>query len=55
MSVVITCAYCGHTFESETTQEEAEAELKDVFGDVPTSECEVVCNLCYVRLMARRN
>jgi hypothetical protein len=52
---VVTCADCGHTFESEWTHEEAQAELKKSFGDVPLNGCDILCNFCYERLMAGRN
>lgn len=43
------CAHCGEPIEEGTDEEwaEAEKELKDIFGDVPLSECVAVCDDCY--------
>lgn len=45
------CAECGGVFEAEWSDEEAQAELKETFGDVPLSACDVVCDDCYKKIM----
>ena len=42
-----TCAICGITYETERTDEEAMAEMKENFGDVPIEETMVICDDCY--------
>lgn len=46
------CAMCGGIFEKEWTDEEAEAELKEIFGDVPKENCGIVCDDCYKKALA---
>lgn len=42
-----TCARCGDTFPSAWTEEEALAEMRSNFGDVPEDQRVVVCDDCY--------
>jgi len=44
------CAYCGKTYGYAQTEEEAQVELKENFGDFPISECSVVCDDCYKKM-----
>ena len=45
------CAVCGGVFEKGLTEEEAQAELKENFGDIPVSECDIVCDDCYQEIV----
>lgn len=47
-----TCDMCHGTFEFEWSDEEAQAELKEMFPDLEPSQCSVVCDDCYQRLMS---
>lgn len=49
------CESCGRTFLSGNTPAEAEAEMKEAFGDLPKEERAVVCDDCYVRVMRELN
>jgi hypothetical protein len=42
-----TCAYCGGEFDKGWSHEEALAELKENFGDIPVEECAEVCDDCW--------
>lgn len=45
-----TCAQCGKTFDSEWTDEEAEAEAQNLFGVENASKhpgMEIVCDGCF--------
>ena len=42
-----TCAICGETYEYEWSDEEALAEFKAKYGDVPEEERDVICDDCY--------
>ncbi len=44
------CAVCHGVFEKGQTDEEAEAELKETFGDVPVEECDIVCDDCWQKM-----
>lgn len=49
---VITCAYCGVTFQSTWTEEDAIAEATKVFGSPPPpGKSDMVCEDCYIKLM----
>lgn len=41
------CAMCGGTFEATIPEDEAQAELKEFFGDVSVENCELVCDGCW--------
>ena len=45
-----TCAACGLTFDSAWSDEEAKLELKEVFGDVSSKDCNIVCDDCYLEM-----
>lgn len=38
---------CLKTFESERSDEVAEKEMKENFGDIPLEDCDVICDDCY--------
>jgi rubredoxin len=42
-----TCALCGGVFEKGQSDEEALAESRAYFGDVPPEELAVVCDDCW--------
>jgi len=41
---------CKGTFTVEWSEEEAEEELKNTFGEVDKSECILVCDDCYKKI-----
>lgn len=45
-----TCAVCKESFISGWSEEEAMAELKANFGDIPKEACDVVCDDCYKKM-----
>lgn len=47
MGKLYTCAECGGEFESDWTEEEAQAERLALFGDVPEEDMEQVCDDCF--------
>jgi len=42
-----TCALCGGTFDKGWSEEEAEAEAKLLWGDMPEEDREVICDTCF--------
>jgi|HubBroStandDraft_6_1064221.scaffolds.fasta_scaffold00134_64 hypothetical protein len=45
------CAMCGGTFEKSRSDEEALAEMKENFGDVPATEpLDIVCDDCFQKI-----
>lgn len=50
-----TCAVCKGEFESNWTEEEANAEKERDFGAVPLDQCDVVCDECYKQISPRNN
>ena len=50
-----TCAMCKKSFESDWTDEEARNELNDKFENVQVSDCEIVCDDCYNKVMSTIN
>jgi hypothetical protein len=46
------CEGCGGVFKKGWSDEEALAELKEVWGDIPVSECGVICDDCNQLFMA---
>jgi hypothetical protein len=50
MSREYTCAHCRRTFIGDWSEEEAKADLKEYFGDIPLSECVQVCDDCYQKM-----
>ncbi len=49
----LTCAACGEEFHTCTSKEEALEKLRDLWGEIPLSECGVVCDDCFKKIMAR--
>ena len=41
------CAWCHGIFERGWSHEEALSESKELFGDIPTEETEVICDDCF--------
>jgi hypothetical protein len=54
MSNEYTCAICKETFVNGWTVEEALAESKALFGDIPVSELSNVCDDCFKVEMKKR-
>lgn len=46
-----TCELCGRAFDKEWSDDEAQAEAAEAFGDV--DEWAVVCDDCYHRIQKR--
>jgi len=45
---VFECARCGGVFPKGRSDEEAEAEMNELFGDeMTTDECDVICDDCF--------
>ena len=51
---MFTCSMCGYVGECRP-EEEAEAELKEEFGDIDKSCCEVVCDDCWEKVRPQNN
>ena len=47
------CAACGETFEKAWTDDEAKAEAKELWGDIPEDQMVIICDDCHKRGMAR--
>lgn len=45
------CTVFGGTFDSEWTDEEAEAERKENFVGKPKPDDEIVCDVCYKEII----
>ena len=45
------CECCGGIFKKGWSDEEAQSEAKENFGDLPPEEAGVVCDDCYKKLM----
>lgn len=52
MNSTFTCADCGGVFDMAWSDEEARAESKEQWGDIPSDDLAVVCDDCYQALMA---
>jgi len=50
MAKKYTCAICKGVFDKVTPEDEALAELKEFFGDIPVDECEIVCDDCWEKI-----
>lgn len=48
----VTCEACGDVFESEATEEDALAEMRQNLGDLPEHDRATVCTPCYQKFMA---
>lgn len=51
MSNTFVCEACGFEFEKAVTDEEAMAEMKELWGDLPPEEQALICDDCFTRLM----
>lgn len=50
-----TCAMCQGIFGKTASEEEAKAELKEFFGDVPVEDCDIVCDDCWEKIRPDRH
>lgn len=50
---VYTCAACGETYETDRTDDQAEAEFREVFGSIPKEERAIVCEDCFIKFMEK--
>ena len=50
MTNTFQCAMCKGVFEKGQSEEEALAELKQHFGDIPPEECGMVCDDCWQKI-----
>ena len=48
------CALCGGTFNKGRPDEEAIAEMEEIFGPVPESERAIICDDCYQKIHPAR-
>jgi hypothetical protein len=53
MAEQFTCAVCRETFDKGWTDEEAAAELGEVFPGFEPDDCGVVCDDCYKKMMPK--
>lgn len=44
------CDMCGEVFKFVRSEEEAIQEKNNNFGNIPLSDCGIVCNFCYVKM-----
>ncbi len=44
------CSLCGGVFETTVSDEEAMAESRAIFGDVPPEQLDVVCDDCWHKI-----
>ena len=51
MSEKYICSICKNEYEKKWSDEEAIEEMNDNFGDIPTSDCGIVCDDCYKKMM----
>ena len=42
-----TCDMCRNTYEKEWTDDEAEAEMKEIWGVIPKEDRAIVCDDCF--------
>ena len=49
------CSMCKGVFDKEWSDEEAEAERKELFPDSPWSECDLICDDCFEKVKPSRN
>lgn len=50
MAETYTCEMCGKTYEKGRTDEEAIAEMKEHFGEVPKEEQATICDDCFNKI-----
>lgn len=51
MSNQFTCADCGETFDKGRSDEEALKESKEIWGEIPQEDMEIICEDCYQKMM----
>ena len=51
MSDTFTCEMCGNTFEKGWTDEEAQDEARQIFGEIPPEEQALTCDDCWRRFL----
>lgn len=47
MSATFTCDRCGGTFPKAWSDDEAEAESRELFGEIEPTERAVICDDCF--------
>lgn len=52
MTEQFTCARCKRTFDKLRSDSEADQERKELWGDIPVEECDVLCHGCFKEIMA---
>lgn len=45
------CDHCGGVYEKIWSDEEAMAESKENFGDIPADDLAIICDDCYNKFM----
>jgi hypothetical protein len=53
-TVTYTCELCHQTFDSDWPDEEAAKECEALFGQVPMSDCAIVCDDCFQMIDPRK-
>jgi len=48
---IFRCDNCGETFRSGWSDEEAEAEMRSDWGDLPEQERAVICSGCHAEFV----
>ena len=43
------CAICGNIYKKGRSDEEAEKEVKEIWGEIPQNERAVICDDCFKR------
>ncbi len=49
------CASCNNIYEKGWSDEEAEAEMKDLWGNLPKEEMAIVCDDCFKGIHPEKN
>lgn len=56
MPATFTCAMCGGVFPSTPEDEAAAAvEKKEIWGDLPAEQCDIVCDGCWEKIRPDKN
>lgn len=50
MKRTYTCELCGKTHTTKRTIEDAIKEKNEIWGDIPLSECAIVCDSCFKKM-----
>lgn len=48
--LTFTCQACGGRYVSDWTDDEAQAECRELFGDIPLSQQVVLCTPCFAKM-----